>query len=147
MTKLQAITTLSESFELKTRDNGDSYFCTKNDASNEIVELVRECHFDMLTNDTSYSLIVRVIETLKDSLEYDENTELYDVEIETDVYNADLLTWVSSNLQRAEFVDEAMTEYGSVTLFEALQTGQYLELDAIKTKVINYLEETTEDRE
>jgi hypothetical protein len=40
-----------------------------------------------------------------------------------------------------------MTEYGSVTLFEALQTGQYLELDAIKTKVINYLEETTEDRE
>jgi len=145
MTKLQAITKLSESFELKTRDNGESFFYLKNDVSDEIVELVRECHFDILPNDTSYNLIVRVIETLKDAIEYNENTELFDVEIEPDIYNNDLLRWISSNLYRAEFVDEAMTEYGSANLFEALQTGQYLELDAIKNNIINYLEETTED--
>lgn len=152
MTTLQnLLTELSESFELKTRNNNETFYCTKNNTNDDIVDLVRECHFDMLPNDTSYNLIVRVIDTLRDAAEHNNIKnidELQDVTIDDsiDVYNSDLLKWVSSNLQRAEFVDEGMELFEGRDFWSNLSNGQYVELDAIKGNVISYLEEKLEER-
>jgi hypothetical protein len=144
MTKLQLITELRESFTKKVRDDRTEYYTLKDHNNDTLVDLVRECHFDMLPNDTSYNLIVRVIDAIKETLEFsveiDEECYLQDLDIESDIYNADLINWLASNLTRSTFVDDAMANYGCSDCFNALSTGQWLEMEAIKAIIIDYIE-------
>ena len=57
-----------------------------------------------------------------------------------DVMNVDLLRWVSSNLTRMAYVDEALEEYGMKDLAHALMAGQAAEMGEVYDYVLSGLE-------
>ena len=60
------------------------------------------------------------------------------------VYNNDLVKWLSSNFVRADFVNEAaslgLIDTNNFDLFQALQVGQYLEIQMLLNNLLNILE-------
>jgi len=67
-----------------------------------------------------------------------------------DIYNHDLLSWLSSNLLRASYCDDAQ-ESGLVTeetqLYQRISAGQYLEISEIMNNIIVELENLEEIKE
>lgn len=91
-------------------------------------ELVRQCHDGMWPDDTKYRMIREVAATLSDtdSEEWEEwGGELVDGLV--DIYNTDRLKWLSSHLDRAWYVNEALSAYGAEDIFTVIGQGQYLE--------------------
>jgi hypothetical protein len=71
--------------------------------------------------------------------------------LEPDIYNADLLRWVSSHLERAGYVEDAADETGlnlkeAGGLFGLLQLGQKAEKDEILSQIVRAVE-ALEDEE
>lgn len=116
------------------------FYHLKDNAPQCVKDLVYKAHKidDVLPNDYIYEFIVEALQLFTESgavrmseLEEDIN------EIEPDVYNADLLRWVSDNLAFSAWVDEALSEYGAKDLFQALQIGQQLQRQAIARSVLD----------
>lgn len=101
----------------------------------------------ILPSDFIYETLYRLL------IEYDNaNTidDLYDLSVEPEIYNHDLLKWVSSNLVRSSYVDEAIIQQGQSNVepefFSTLRYAQALEIEDIKHVLANYLEDEIERR-
>lgn len=126
-----------------------STYKRKDDADDDLKELCMTAHGDNLPDDYKYNYIVDALELIADS-STDELQDL-DGEIESDVYNSDLLKWLSSNLNRAEYVNEYVRELGlsGVTdsnidvsqfdLFVLLSNGQWKEKTEVFQSVLSSL--------
>lgn len=122
-------------FELKTRKNGDKYYCVKDDCKNdELTDVIRTAHGDMMPDDYKYQFIHDALELISES------NDLDDINIESDCYTSDLLKWVSSNLNRINYFDKAMTEYECICFVDILSTAQKIERDEVLQSVIQSLE-------
>lgn len=122
-------------FELKTRDNGDKFWCLKNKDNGALENLVRTAHGEMLPNDYRYEYIVDSLSALVDA-DIDEDTALdeidyYDIlnEIEADHSNYELCKWLGSHAHRIADCDEAVEEAGHnpSSIIEYIQMGQIRE--------------------
>jgi hypothetical protein len=124
-------------FELKTRSNGNEFYCLKHGHPEWIRDVCRECHGDMMPDDYKYQFIHEAL------LEICEAKDLEDIQLEADIYTADLLKWLSSNLTRTTYMDEAAKEFGPFDQFENhLMAAQQLE----KQEVLNQLLESLKGR-
>jgi hypothetical protein len=109
-------------FVVKTRDNGDKFYSTEGDRPQALTDLIFDAHNDMLPDDYKYAFIV-------DALEYisDDTNNVDDPELREEPYNHALLKWLSSNLQRAGYVDDYVNETGYSTsnfdLFNLISCG------------------------
>jgi len=136
-------------FELKTRDNGDRFYCIADEKeSKELTRLIQDAHGDMFPDDYKYQYILDTLIAVSEC-ETEEQAEERQYEIEADVYTSDLLKWVSSNLTRSCYVDEALEEYGSAmsTLFMALNYGQTRERCDVYSSVLTSLQSLCEEKE
>lgn len=136
-----------EQFETKGREGGGTFQTLKDAAPDWMTDVCREAHDDFLPDDFIYSVIVDSLEALTN---YDDESEARD-SLEPDIYNRDLLAWVSSNLHRAGYVNDAVSEgmvdLTSFDLFSALQAGQIQEKQVIFDGVVRALTDKLDEVE
>lgn len=129
----------AESFELKTRDNGDKFYCHKDNAPKWCIDITHAAHGDMMPDDYKYQFAHGAANAL---YEAEGDLDAAISSIEPDCYNSDLLKWVASNLSRAEYVNDAFKEFGQgdLDLFAAIGWGQYAEANEVLNIVASELE-------
>lgn len=132
-----------KSFETRTRADGDKFICRKDDAPEWVEDLCREAHGDAFPDDFIYRIIWDAVCAIADN-DGDEDAARDSVS-EPDIYNSDLLAWVSGDLHRAQYADDAIKEFGADTLFAALQYGQSEQRGEIFDAVWSFLEEKADD--
>jgi len=150
MNTKQFIKYYSDFFERKTRDNGEKFYCLKDNTPDDIRDLNMSIHCtDMLPDDFRYETIVSLLNYIDDYLDNDTTLdELRDngcldeiIDSLCDVYTNDLNNWLTSNLNRQYFVDEAVKEFGldlnDFSITKAIQLGQYMEIQEIAYRMID----------
>jgi len=126
--------------------------------TNEFRDLYFNAHNGFMPDDIIYEHIYHIISEIETYLRY--NTDEYDdiddlideltevINIEPDQYTGDLLDWISSNLNRYAIVEELYKQdykYGS--LFDLMQVAQLIEIEEVKTSILNDLREMMEEIE
>lgn len=142
--KLAAV--IYDCLEEKERENGEKFLCIKDglkkSTEDKVGNLILAAHNDgeFLPDDFRYNMIGSALSSIAAGSLDDEN--IYEIAgQEVDVYNSDLLRWVSSNLSRLEYVNEAVSEYGwPGDLMAAIVMGQSKEIQEIFGAVLHYLE-------
>lgn len=111
--------------ETKTRENKSEFISVKDGSPEWVKTICRVCHEEFLPDDHKYRFIEEALHFIYNA---ESEEHLMDFNVEADVYTADLLNWVASNINRTAYADEAMKEYGEFKNFTALlSTAQYLE--------------------
>lgn len=132
-----------EAFQAKTRDSGDDFYCLTSDSPEWMTDVCHAGHGDMFPDDFRYSVIREACGFISDKgddfdIDGDDAHEFAD---DVDVYNGALLAWVSSNLTRMSYVDDALEEYECKELARALMVGQSIERREIFDAVAQALAE------
>ena len=119
-------------FQITTRPGNDldKIYTTYNHADEALDELVRKAHGDLLPDDFCYEIIYEALYAFADCTSDD---ELYEVTLEADIYYHQLLKWLSSNLKRIDYCNEARAEFGlqDTDLMTLVTYGQQMEKDEI----------------
>jgi len=131
----------SKYFTTGERGNGETFYKTTDDCPQWVTELVRNAHGDFLPNDYRYRWIAYALDAFS---QYEDGHNAID-EVQPDVYNFDLLQWVSSNLYRMAYVDEAI-QNGAQDLATALTWAQSDEIRETYQRVLESLEAEQEAR-
>ncbi len=135
--------------------------------SEEFIDLYRNAHSTMLPDNYMYEHIEKIISEIELYLRY--NTDDYDdiddlidelageINIEPDCYTNNLLSWLSSNLNRYAIVDDLYQQdykYDSLfwvskhrSLFDLMQVAQSIEIGEVKTSILNDLKRMVEEIE
>lgn len=139
-------------FEIKTRagarpsDEPERFWVMKARYPGWVRDLAFKAHGDMMPDDFKYETIVQTLEALSEGQNPDEPS------LEADVYTKDLLEWLSSNLERAGYVDDAAEEFGHASergshgagIIGDIAQGQWHEKDEIWRLVVEALNERLE---
>lgn len=145
-------TALAAAFVKSERTNGDTFYHLADDSPEWMTGAIHACHGEMMPDDWRYSMIRNVAYGLADTQAVDDPNELSDLSHEildglVSIYNADRLNWVSSNLSRAYYVNDAVDNLGGggeFDLFEALGWGMYEEYREVWESLVEFLTEETE---
>ena len=130
-------------------DERDEYIRTREGRPEWVQELVWAAHGNgaLLPDDYRYRWTLEALEAIA---ELDETADLgdatHDFADSVDVYNAALLAWLSSNLNRIGYVDEWLEEagaegIGSQGVMGAVMAGQYREREEVFGLVVDALAE------
>jgi hypothetical protein len=139
-------------FVTDTRPRSDETFTkTRDDAPEWVTDLVRSAHGDFLPDDWRYESIRSALGFIADN-EVD-GDELDDLASEwsdqnVDTYTGQRLAWLSSNLNRAGYCDDAAAEFGfdsSEGIAQWIGMGQYMESGEVWASVVNTLRERLEE--
>lgn len=141
----------SSDFTESTRTNGEKYTFCKNNVLTQ--DEVREIHgSDLMPDDYRYNVISRIFDTLNSYNVSDENTlddlrgEIVDSLV--DIYNHDLLNWLSSNLSRAELCNEALNQgYAQNDIYSIVKCAQYIEIETIYNNIQAFLTDRMQNDE
>lgn len=134
-------------FKCETRPSTEEKFYTlKANANPDLCRLVREAHGDFLPDDFRYEMIVDALYAFGDC---EDDADLEEVQLEPDVYNHDLLKWLSSNLNRIAYCDETREEFGLIDadLMTLITYGQQREKDEVISLVRDFLINLCESQE
>lgn len=127
----------------KKRDNGESFICQADNAPEWFNDLCREAHSGMLPDDYKYEFISDALYAISES---SEDNDVQEIQLEPDIYNSDLLQWLSSSNSRTEYVDQASDNFGpSKDIISGISMGQYEEKQEVLSIVIAQLNEQIED--
>lgn len=123
-------------FVRKSRDNGDSFESLRDGRPEWLSDLVYSAHDGLLPDDWKYSTVRAALDRISESEAetrddaMDESSSFADEAV--DVYTSDRYSWLSSNLTRSGYVDEATETFGAAAdVVEAIGRGQYLEAEEI----------------
>ena len=122
---------------VKKKDDTYYYTCT-----DKYKDLVKEVHDDcnILPDDYKYQFIFDALDIISCG---NYNEDNYCEGIEADIYNDDLLKWISSARYRPYYVDEVIDEYGYPDeggFFTLLSTAQYKEREEVFNRVFSYID-------
>lgn len=125
--------------------SGDEFVQLSDSAPEFFREIIQSAHGGMAPDDFRYKYIYESAILIGES---DEDS-LYDPYIEPDIYNFDLLKWVSSNLNRVSYVDEAVNCLGpsfgakgaEFSLMDTIRLGQVEERREVYFLVKSAIEE------
>lgn len=135
-------------FEQANRDDGSSYW--RHIASTDLgdtaaSDMACDAHAGHLLDDTRYEYIVAALDILSETDDEDDQRDRVDMDV--DVYNTHLAAWLGSSLLRAQYVDDAVSEFGwdaERGIYGALAMGQYMErievLDLVRSWLADYAE-------
>ena len=131
-------------FETRTRDNGETFVTRTDDAPDWLADAVRAAHDDEFPNDWRYVTCRAIFEAFEDGSS--DPSEVADSLV--DVYTADLFEWLAGDLGRSAYVDEAMTEgltSPSSSIEERIRLGQYLCIEAMVRVLAEAVDDNAED--
>lgn len=140
MTRLAPLAAaFASAFMTRNFERGDR-IVLRDGAPDWMIEIVREAHDGMMPNDESYNMILAVANEIDDllrerpDLTADDLDEVRHERIDSliPVYNTERTAWLASHLDRAEYVNEAIRDYGVGTLdpdiFDLIAMGINVEL-------------------
>jgi hypothetical protein len=113
-----------------------------------VLDMCRNAHNGMLPDDHKYEFIRDALMDISGLDDDDGEDEARDIEVEADIYAADLLKWLSSNLGRSEYCDEAQRDAllpTDASLMERVTFGQYMERREVLNLVIDALVSRAEE--
>lgn len=145
MTVQELATEALEYYRQSTAEEREGIYVHTDNAPEWVVDMTRNAHGDMMPDDWKFKFVVEALEAISEADEGEEEDELY--EWEPDVYNHVLLQWVSSNLGRMGYVDEAVDNYGWTDLARALMAGQKTEFEWVAASVLKSLRDRLEELE
>jgi len=126
-------------FHKDVRTSGEDFYKTENEPQ-WVNDMIHEAHGDMLPDDWKYTFVWEALNHITELDDLDDGPEL-----EPDAYNNERLAWLSSNLTRASYVDEAMEEFGAgwpeQGVMEAVGLGQLREKEEVFFSILNSLKE------
>ncbi len=134
----------AQSFETRTRDNGDEFYTITDGSPEWVRDLVYAAHGDFLPDDYRYKLASDACEWIADSDDpYETGSEFADEAV--DVYTGRRLAWLASNLNRPGYCDEAAATFGaespsSFSIIDLIGFGQYQEASEVYGLVLNFLQ-------
>ena len=132
-----------------TKERGDETIIVTRDGSPDwIRDVIYAAHGDgFLPDDWRYATISAAVDHLADGGDPDDGHEFADQNV--DVYTGARLAWLSSNLNRAGYVDEAREELGGDDLgvIEQIGLGQYQESLEVFGSVVESLRDRLEEIE
>lgn len=150
--KNQIMQFFANQFQVKERDNGDTFLCLSDSAPSWCQDVCREAHGGLMPDDWRYSWISSAADSLVDidPDNWDEFHEIADGLV--DVYNDRLSAWLASNLTRAEYVNDAVSSglvdvSGDFDLYRALMAGQYEEINETIQSLVSEIESLADDVE
>lgn len=134
------------------RNDGTKFYHLRSDTPRQYMEIVHAAHDGMLPDDYVYETLYFLAGKFDDVLPDDWDDQAPDLcDSLVDVYNTDLLRWLASHLYRAQFVDEAVQDYGfdpgDFSLFKLLALGQYSEIRQIADYLISGIRNLADDDE
>lgn len=136
-------------FETAERADGSSFVRTKDNRPDWLTELIYEAHGDLLPDDWRYACISAALDFIEEGCDPDDGpSEFADGHV--DVYTHARLAWLSSNLTRPGYVDEARSEgltSSETDIVEAIGVGQYLEAQEVFASVYQSLTNRLEELE
>jgi hypothetical protein len=143
-TELQRLAKIAaQSFEVATRDNGDEFVRITDGSPGWITELVHAAHGDMLPDDYRYRWAADACEFLAEAADPDDAAHEF-IDSCVDVYTGGRIAWLASNLNRANYCDEAVETYaiGAETeIVERVGFGMYAEADEVYSLVRSFLDD------
>lgn len=146
---MNARETMSAAFEIRARENGETFTCLKDDAPEWVRDAVMEAHDDALPNDWIYAVCRDMSEALAESDSGDMET-VYDAAASmTDPYTHKLLIWAADVPGALDACDEAASTFGrgADSIADMLLQGQRLMLETIGCVLANACDEQDESGE
>src|SRR5438067_880220 len=133
-------------FERGTRPDGESFTRVKDGSPEWVSELVREAHGDdFLPDDWRYEHVHSALEFIAEAEDAEDGRAEF-ADSAVDVYTGGLFSWLSSNMRRQSYVDEATEEFGPAdSVADSIARGQYLEASEVYGLVLGFLEQRAED--
>ena len=114
-------------------------------------ELVAATHEDrnMAPDDYRYEWTVDALDAIAEAIEYDQDLEDREFEIEPDVYTHDLVKWLGSSAWRYSYCNEALSALGSNDggFVGLMMYGQEMEKREVYRAVLEFLTERAEELE
>lgn len=131
--------------ETKRRDSGDEFVSLKKGHAGWMRDITREAHSKMAPDDYKYRFIELALQAISSHDSMDEALD----SLEADPYNADLLAWLSSNLTRSSYVDDAVKNFGmtsdSFDTMAVIGMGQVEEKREVFSLVLRGLEKQAQE--
>jgi hypothetical protein len=89
--------------------SGTKYLYLADDAPERLKELVKAAHEDFMPDDYKYQFICEALDHIANS---NENDDMAEINIESDIYTNELYSWLASHLSRAEYVNAILSDQG-----------------------------------
>jgi hypothetical protein len=132
------------------RPNGDTFVRKTDNTPIEFDNLIYDIHksnfFGAMPNDWIYEIIKEAFEYME-GIDIDEDTDVSDMNIESDIYDIDLYEWMKNNGYAQDYCDEYQDEFhvdGQVK--QLVRGGQWLAKKKIYEEVLEFIrEEETEN--
>lgn len=144
--------TFAQSFETRTRANGDLFHCLKDDRPEWVQDAVREAHGDKLPDDWTYAQCDMAASLIREQIQCDiEPCDLLDeITVEADCYYSNLTTWLAGHNGNLDFVNEYIQDFTAGKV-EDVQTliagGQWLAKQMVLNCMVNAFQEQAEELE
>ena len=131
----------ANAFEFRTRDNGSTFWTTRDDAPEWVSDIVRDAHAGAMPCDWRYDKIADLAHDIGQAADPDDIDAMEWADRAADVYTSDLLKWLSGVTYALESVDDATTEWGMDTrgVVEMIMGGQCYMLHEIACRVLHAL--------
>jgi hypothetical protein len=123
-------------FERATRNNGETFWKWKEGAPEWISEMCHKAHGDMMPDDWRYTFIIEALDAISNA-DGDEDEAL--TSLEPDIYTGKLTAWLASNVERASYCDEYISDTGTSEIFAAIAGGQLTEMYETFSEVYRFL--------
>jgi len=120
---------------LEFRSDRQAWF-RKDDAPEWVADLCMVAHGDYLPDDYRYEFIVKVLDAIAEA----DDPEDAICDLESDPYTANLTRWLASNINRVEYLTDAMAESPFDNGFNLLAYAQQLEIDEVFGLVLQFLQ-------
>lgn len=124
------------------REDGERYVRTRDGRPEWVQDLAFAAHGEFLPDDWRYATISAALEFISESGDPEEDSSEF-ADGAVDIYTGALLTWLSSNLTRVSYCDEAASEFGGEggpDIVSAIGLGQYYEAAEVYGLVLQFLE-------
>lgn len=140
---------LEKALIIDVRNNGEQFIRLADNSPEWVNGAIRAAHGEFGPDDKKYSMIRECAGKLA---EYDsDDWEDYAGEMAdslVDIYNADLLHWLSSHLFRAFYCDEAQEEglvSADAEMYKRIAIGQYMEYQEILYSLIQSISKQADE--
>jgi len=141
----------ADAFELRTRDNGDTFYALREGSPEWMNDTCMAAHADgaMLPDDWRYRMIAHVARELADREPESWDDEVHEaIDGLVSIYNHELLDWLASHSSRVDYADSAAEEglvSASAGILQRAQAGQYREYCEIWAAIVEALRERAEN--
>lgn len=112
----------------------------KDDAPQQLRDMVRAAHLGLVPNDTSVRMIYEMLCALSDVSD-DSAVDDIIAEFEPPIYDSELIDWLGSDTTRADYADDAIERLRAVgsefNLLNVLRLAYKLEVEEIAAVIMN----------